>query len=143
MFYGACFALMSAVLWGTIPIFVRKGLAHANASVAVLLGLLASVPLLVLVFLLHPRSALQTISPQAALWFAAVGIMGPCLGRMFNYLGVARLGAARATPLINSSPLFTTVFALVFLGEQITLKILLGVLCIVAGVGVLTGQQRI
>lgn len=143
MFYGVCLALTSAVLWGTIPILVRKGLAHASASVAVLLGLLASVPLLVLVFMLHPRSVTEVVTPQAAVWFAAVGIMGPCLGRVFNYLGVARLGAARATPLINSSPLFTTVFALVFLGEQITLKIWLGVLCIVAGVGVLTGQQRV
>jgi len=60
----------------------------------------------------------------------------------FNYLGVARLGAARATPLINSSPLFTTILALVFLREQITLKILLGVLCIVAGITVLTRQRR-
>lgn len=143
MFYGAGFALASAVLWGAIPVLVRKGLAHSSASVAVLLGLLASVPLLVLVFVCHPRSAVQTIAPQAALWFAAVGIMGPCLGRVFNYLGVARLGAARATPLINSSPLFTTVFALVFLGEQVTPRIALGVLCIVAGVGVLTGQQRV
>jgi DME family drug/metabolite transporter len=68
--------------------------------------------------------------------------MGPCLGRVFNYLGVARLGAARATPLINSSPLFTTVLALVFLREQITLKIFLGVLCTVAGIALLTGQRR-
>lgn len=141
--YGECLALTSALLWGTIPILVRKGLPHASASVAVLLGLLASVPLLFLVFSFHPRPLTQAVAPQAALWFAAVGIMGPCLGRVFNYLGVARLGAARATPLINSSPLFTTVLALVFLREQITLKIVLGVLCIVAGITVLTGQRRV
>lgn len=143
MLYGECLALTTAVLWGAIPVLVRKGLPHSSASVAVLLGLLASVPLLLLVFSLHPRSVTQAVSPQAALWFAAVGIMGPCLGRVFNYLGVARLGAARATPLINSSPLFTTVLALVFLREQITLKIVLGVLGIVAGITVLTGQRRV
>ena len=73
---------------------------------------------------------------------ATVGITGPCLGRVFNYMGVARLGAARATPLINSSPLLTTILALVFLREQITIKIFLGALCIVAGIVVLTGQRR-
>lgn len=142
MLYGECLALISAVLWGTIPILVRKGLPHSNPSVAVVLGLLASMPLLLGVFFFHPRSVAHVIAPQAAMWFAAVGILGPCLGRVFNYMGVARLGAARATPLINSSPLFTTVLALVFLREQITLKILLGVLCIVSGIVVLSGQQR-
>jgi drug/metabolite transporter (DMT)-like permease len=44
--------------------------------------------------------------------------------------------------LIATSPLFTTVLALLFLREQMTLKVLLGVLCIVAGIVFLTGQQR-
>ena len=109
---------------------------------AVVLGLLASVPLLIGVVWLHPRWVTHAVTPHAAFWFAACGITGPCLGRLFNYLGVARLGAARATPLINASPLFTTILALVFLREQITLKIALGVLSIVAGIVVLTGQKR-
>jgi DME family drug/metabolite transporter len=142
MLYGECLALTSAVLWGAIPVLVRKGFTYSSTSVAVLLGLLASVPLLLLVVAFHPRSVTQAVAPQAALWFAAVGVMGPCLGRVFNYIGVARLGAARATPLINSSPLFTTILALVFLREHITLKMLLGILSIVAGVVVLTGQRR-
>src|SRR5712691_4465054 len=142
MLYGECLALTSAVLWGTIPVLVRKGLPHSNASVAVMLGLLASVPLLLLVFSFYPHPVPQAVTPQAAAWFAAVGVMGPCLGRVFNYMGVDRLGAARATPLINSSPLFTVVLALVFLREQITLKILLGVSCIVVGIIVLTQQRR-
>jgi drug/metabolite transporter (DMT)-like permease len=142
MLLGECLALTSAVLWGAIPVFVRKGLAHASPSVAVMVGLLASLPLLLGVFLLHPHSVLQDVAPQAALWFAGVGVLGPCLGRLFNYMGVERLGATRATPLINSSPLFTTIFALIFLREQITMRIFLGVLCIVSGIAVLTGQQR-
>ena len=124
MFYGECFALMSAVLWGTIPILVRKGLPHSNASVAVVWGLLASIPLLIGVFWLHPRWVTHAVTPHAAFWFAACGITGPCLGRLFNYLGVARLGAARATPLINASPLLTTFLALVFYANRLLSKLL-------------------
>lgn len=142
MFYGEMFALIAACLWGTAPIFVRKGLPHAGASVGVLCGLLASLPLIVLVFVLHPRSVPQVISPHTAGWFIAAGISGPCLGRMFNYLGVAHLGAAKSTPLSNTSPLFTTVFALIFLHEHLTLKIFGGILSVVAGVVILTGQNR-
>src|SRR4029453_12277895 len=140
---GECLALLTAMLWGTIPVIVRKGLPHASPTIAVLIGLLASVPLLILVLVFFPRPVTQVVAPQAAAWFAAVGILGSCLGRVFNYMGVDRLGAARATPLINSSPLFTFILALVFLREQVTLKILLGVLCIVSGIVVLTGQRRV
>ena len=143
MYYGEGFALGAALFWGSIPILVRKGLPHANPAVAVLWGLLASAPLFLGVFIFHPRPVLHVIAPEAALWFAAVGVLGPCLGRVFNYMGVARLGAARATPLINTAPLFTTVFALVFLQEQITEKIALGVISIVVGITVLAGQRRV
>jgi drug/metabolite transporter (DMT)-like permease len=142
MLYGEGLALTSALLWGMMPILVRKGLSHSTASVGVMLGLLASAPLIILVFSFHSQSVVQAVAPQAVAWFVAVGILGPCLGRVFNYLGVARLGAAKATPLISTSPLFTTVLALMFLREQITLKVLLGVLCIVTGIATLTGQQR-
>ena len=142
MFYGELFALLAACLWGTAPIFVRKGLPHANASGGVLCGLLASLPLMALVFVFHPRSVTRVVTPEAALWFVAAGISGPRLGRLFNYLGVSHLGAAKSTPLVNTAPLFTTVFALLFLQEDITLKILCGILSVVAGVVVLTGQNR-
>ncbi len=142
MFYGELFALTAACLWGTAPIFVRKGLPHASVSVGVLCGLAASLPLMALVFVFHPRSVTQVITPQAALWFIAAGIVGPCLGRMCNYLGVAHLGAAKSTPLVNTAPLFTTIFALLFLQEDISLKILSGILSVVAGVVILTGQNR-
>ena len=142
MFYGELFALGAACLWGISPIFIRKGLPHASVSVGLLCGLGASLPLMALVFVFHPRSVTQVITPQAALWFIAAGIVGPCVGRMFNYLGVAHLGAAKSTPLVNTAPLFTTIFALLFLQEDISLKILSGILSVVAGVVMLTGQNR-
>lgn len=142
MFYGELFALSAACLWGISPIFIRKGLPHASVSVGLLCGLGASLPLMALVFVFHPRSVTQVVTPQAALWFIAAGIVGPCVGRMFNYLGVAHLGAAKSTPLVNTAPLFTTVFALLFLQEDISLKILSGILSVVAGVVMLTGQNR-
>ena len=142
MFYGELLALSAACLWGISPIFIRKGLPYASVSVGLLCGLGASLPLMVLVFVFHPRAVTQVITPQAALWFIAAGIVGPCVGRMFNYLGVAHLGAAKSTPLVNTAPLFTTVFALLFLQEDISLKILSGILSVVAGVVILTGQNR-
>ena len=139
---GEVLALTSAFLWGAVPILIRRGLTYSSTSVAVVWGLIVSLPLLAAVLALHPRPVSQAVAPQAAVWFVLVGLLGPCIGRVFNFIGVARLGAARATPLVNSAPLFTTLLAVVFLHEQLTLRIVLGMLSIVAGVGFLTGQQR-
>lgn len=139
---GELLALTSAFLWGAVPILIRRGLTYSTPSVAVVWGLIVSLPLLAGVLVLYPRSVSQAVAPQAAVWFVLVGILGPCIGRVFNFTGVARLGAARATPLVNTAPLFTTLLAVVFLHEQITLKIFLGMLSIVAGVALLTGQER-
>ena len=58
-------------------------------------------------------------------------------------VGTEALETARILlPLARVSALFTTLLAVVFLHEQITLRIVLGMLSIVAGVGFLTGQQR-
>ena len=35
MLYGECLALTTALLWGTIPVVVRKALPYSSASVAV------------------------------------------------------------------------------------------------------------
>lgn len=142
MLYGEFFALSSAFLWGSVPILIRRGLAYSTTSVAVVWGLLVSLPVLALVFVFHPRPVTQAVAPEAAMWFVLVGITGPCIGRVFNFIGVDRLGAARATPLVNTAPLFTTLLAVIFLHEEITLKIILGMLSIVAGVACLSGQQR-
>ena len=139
---GELLALAAAFFWGAVPILIRRGLTYSTPSVAVVWGLIVSLPLLVCAFVLHPRSVSQAVAPQAVVWFVLVGILGPCIGRVFNFIGVARLGAARATPLVNSAPLFTTLLAVVFLHEQITLRIFLGMLSVVAGVAFLTGQER-
>lgn len=142
MLHGELFALTSAFLWGSVPILIRRGLAHSTTSVAVVWGLMVSLPALAGVFAFYPRPVTQAVAPQAAMWFVSVGIMGPCIGRVLNFMGVARLGAAKTTPLVNTAPLFTTLLAVIFLHEEITFKIILGMLSIVVGVALLTGQQR-
>ena len=61
---------------------------------------------------------------------------------MFNYLSVARLGATKSTSLVNTAPLFTAFFAVVFLAERLTLTIFIGVFSIVVGVLTLTSRHR-
>ena len=70
----------------------------------------------------------------ANLIFVLVGIFVPGVARFFMFRGMERLGASITSCLTNSTPLFATVFAVVFLHERPTVTNLFGTLSIVSGV---------
>jgi drug/metabolite transporter (DMT)-like permease len=70
----------------------------------------------------------------ANLLFVLVGIFVPGVARFFIFKGMERLGASITSCLTNSTPLFATLFAMVFLQERPTLTNLLGTLLIVLGI---------
>ena len=57
---------------------------------------------------------------KGALLFALAGFFSTYLGRWFMYDSVARLGPAKTSAFQVSSPLFTFLIALAFLGETLT-----------------------
>src|SRR4030095_15661421 len=70
----------------------------------------------------------------ANLIFVLVGIFVPGVARFFMFRGMERLGASITSCLTNTTPLFATCFAILFLQERATITNLLGTLCIVAGI---------
>ena len=63
----------------------------------------------------------------------ASGTLQPLLARIFLYIGIERLGVARAMPLRGTGPLFSVAIAVFFLQERPVLPVYLGGLFIVAG----------
>jgi drug/metabolite transporter (DMT)-like permease len=66
--------------------------------------------------------------------FVLVGIFVPGVARFFIFKGMERLGASITSCLTNATPLFATLFAVLFLGERPTLTNLLGTFIIVLGI---------
>lgn len=71
---------------------------------------------------------------SANLLFVMVGVFVPGVARYFIFKGMERLGASISSCLTNSTPLFATLIAIVFLHERPTTTNLLGTLAIVAGI---------
>lgn len=76
----------------------------------------------------------------ANLIFVLVGVFVPGVARFFMFKGMERLGASITSCLTNSTPLFATLFAIVFLHERPTVTNLLGTLSIVSGIIALSWQ---
>lgn len=74
----------------------------------------------------------------ANLIFVLVGVFVPGIARFFIFKGMERIGASITSCLTNSTALFATLFAVLFLHERPTLTNILGTLSIVSGIVALT-----
>lgn len=74
------------------------------------------------------------VAPAAWLGVLYLGMLGTAAGFLWYYEGVKAIGSAQASIFINLVPMFAIAFATVFLGEPITLPLLVGGALVVTGV---------
>lgn len=130
------FAFLAAFCFAISHILIRRGLVSSNAITGSFISLAMSALILwVLVPFFIPWSAFWT---PAIGYFLAAGIFAPGLGRTLNYVGIERVGVARAVPIVNSSPIFASVFAVYFLGELWVPQNIIGTSLVILGVIVLS-----
>lgn len=133
------FALVASFWFAVSHIMVRRGLTTSNAITASFVSLgVAVVILWLLVFFFLPLGSFRT---PAIGYFIAAGIFAPALGRTLGYVGIKRVGVARAVPIVNSSPVFASLFAVLLLGESWPLQNLLGTLLVMIGVAILSSKR--
>lgn len=131
-------ALLSALMFALTFVFVRVGVKSASTTTALWLTLFVNV-----VFLWG--WSLLVYGWQFEQWwewryFFLSGVFAPLLGRLFQFQGMAKLGANITTPLTLTHPVISVVLAILFLGEEVTNLGLLGALMVVLG-SVVVGMQ--
>jgi len=86
-------------------------------------------------WLLFPFFAdLSDLWTPASLIFVAAGIFAPGIGRTMSYVGIEKIGVARSVPIANSSPIFASILAVIFLAEIWLLQNIVGTLLVISGV---------
>lgn len=130
------FALQAALCFSVAHTFVRRGLVHSNALTGSLISLGTSAAIFWLLALsLAPLSALQT---PAVGYFMLAGIFAPALGQTLGYIGMERIGVARSSPIVNTSPIFSSVSAVLLLGEVWAAQNILGTCLVILGIMILS-----
>jgi len=69
------------------------------------------------------------------------GAVGLCLGDTMYLLSLSLIGVSKAVPVTCTYPLFTMLFAALFLNEQITTFLLFGALLIVVGIQLISQEK--
>ena len=131
---GIFYAIVAGLFWGTSPVLVKRGLVHSDVSAATLYQQGTILATLLVASLVEGELFAGIIPPLAMAVFACTGVVGAYLGRTLFVKTVDQIGASRAQSLNNSSPLITVLLAALFLGEPLTLAVLLGVMLVISGV---------
>ncbi len=130
------FAIQAAFCFAVSHILIRRGMVNSNAITASFISLtMSALVLWALVPFFVPLHAFWT----PAIWyFIVAGIFAPGLGRTLNFVGIERVGVARAVPIVNSSPIFASIFAVFFLDELWVGQNIMGTCLVILGVVILS-----
>ena len=139
---GIAFALLAAVGFASSAIFTRLAGRGIGVPTGTALSVISSLALAVIPALLLDLPAFAKISIAGFLWIALLAFINYPLARMLNFFAISRIGAARASPLFSSSPLWATLLAVIFLGERPHWVVVIGTLCIVAGAITIVAERR-
>ena len=135
------FALTTALLWGFTPILDKRGMlcggTPLQASIIVVI-VDSTAYWLAIAALSGSRTPFDGVSLRIIGLFVVAGIVGTALGRLALFFGIDYLGASINNAVLSTRPLFATVVAVAFLGEQVTLQQAAGIVTIVVGLTVLT-----
>jgi len=126
------FSFQAALCFSIAHILIRRGLIESNAMTGAFISLsMSAIVLWLAVPFFVPLSALWN---PAAFIFVVAGIFAPGIGRTLSYVGIEKIGVARSVPIANSSPIFASMFAVIFLAETWVLQNVIGTLLVIGGV---------
>jgi len=130
-------SLAASLCFAACFVAARRGLQHANATTVTLLALIIQTVALGIVGFF--AEGFPPVSVMAVFWFAVVGVLMAVI-RVFSFTGVAKIGAARASSLRATFPLFSVVIAITILGEPATPGVLAGTVLVVVGIVLISWQ---
>jgi DME family drug/metabolite transporter len=130
------FALANAFFFALHNMLTKKALRYSNPATAVISSLSINIVFLWgLTFLFVPLASVYSAS---ILIFVVVGFFQPGLTRLLTYKGIDALGVAVTDPIRATTPLFSAMMAIIFLGEEVTPPIIMATLLIIAGITLLS-----
>jgi drug/metabolite transporter (DMT)-like permease len=119
--FGELAGLGGAAVWAAVSTAMRAASERTSAvTINWLRCSFATLTLAILVVLLGRIPSLEAIHPGALAAIVISGVLGQAMGDGLLLQGMKMIGASRALPISNTSPLLTIAMAMVLLGERIT-----------------------
>ena len=135
-------ALVAAAGFSVSGIFARLASGHIAAITGSAVSVVSSLALAAIPALVLDLPDLARIPLAGFLWIILLAFVNYPLARTFNFAAIGRIGTARASPLFSSSPLWSLILAVAFLGERPNWVVITGTFAIVAGIIVIVTERQ-
>jgi len=131
---GVLVSLGSALAFSLSSVATRRAVLKAPVSHGTFVTVLMGVPLFLIVCLVTGQILnVADLSAKEYGLLAAAGVIHYVIGRSFNYAGVAAIGATRSGPINALNLPYSATLAWLFLGEDMSLGIVLGIILALIG----------
>ncbi len=140
MIPAEAFALACGLFTAINLILLKKGLAHGNPITAIVISLAINV--LAFWSFVFAKLPLDEILSPELLIFVLVGLIQPGGTRYLAYLSVEKVGVAVTAPLRATTPLFSSLMAIIVLNEQLTAAVAGGTTLVVCGIILLSMREE-
>jgi drug/metabolite transporter (DMT)-like permease len=139
---GDALFLTSAGVWSTYNILVRVASRRFDAISSTLYATVSGTLLLLPMAILEGGAA-QVANASLTAWLsiAYLAIFGSVLAFVFLQVGVARVGAARASAFTLLVPLFGVALSVLLLGERPTLITIMGAVVVLVGLWLIQADR--
>ncbi|PIU41437.1 MAG: hypothetical protein COS99_05550 [Candidatus Omnitrophica bacterium CG07_land_8_20_14_0_80_42_15] len=129
------FAIIAAILWGIAPLFARIGISKTTplAGVAIRSIVITIIVLFVLISS-GQWKVFATLNARTVTAIIIEGLLGGLIGQYLYFKAIKLQETSAVAPIVGSYPLFTFIFAILILGEKLTLTKGLGVILVVSGI---------
>ncbi len=134
------FALLAGICWGVGGYFEKKGLHLGQLSPTLGITLRTAVALILLGIASFPQWKTLPQAGSKALLYMIIGggILAGAAGMLCFYTAIKGAPLTRVMPIAFTSPLFGALMGLIFGGEPLSLKTVLGMLMTIGGIVLLT-----
>ena len=132
---GMMFASFALVAWTALSFCIRK--AMQGAPLLRTTAAISSCNALIMIpfaFALVPLSAFQPERSETFIYIAGLALLMVATSRLTYYFAIRRIGPSRALPVATSTPIITAFIAAAWVGEPVTIRMMLGLVLLAAGV---------
>jgi drug/metabolite transporter (DMT)-like permease len=130
-------ALAAALSYAISGIAAKRGMRYSTPITVTLVSLTIHAGGLWLILFL--TGGVPIVETSVLLLFVLTGTLQPII-RLFTYAGIFHMGASRGTTIRGSHPFFSTMIAILFLGERAGVWVIIGTILIVGGVTLISWQ---
>jgi bacterial/archaeal transporter family protein len=133
-------ALLTAAAWGIGGYFEKKGLHLGNLSPQMGITIRTAVAVLILGIVSFPQwKTVPHAGPKAlTMMIIGGGVVAGSVGMLCYYAAIKGAPLTRVMPIAFTSPLFGALMGIIYGGESLTIKTVLGMLMTVGGIILLT-----